>query len=123
MKTRLVSLVLCVVSVGCGEMAFAADFYVVTATEKSHESAQKTAANTGGWVLDTDLYPKLQPGLYSVVRGPFGGKAAAASELASLKAVAQFKDAYVADAGVRACPPVWGVPSFLPRFWRPCSAN
>jgi hypothetical protein len=41
--------------------AFAAhaDRFVITATEDSKDIAQKKAAETGGWVLDTNLYTGL----------------------------------------------------------------
>jgi hypothetical protein len=50
--------------------ARASDFFVVTDTFKSQQDAQTRAASVGGWVLDTDAYSGLGPGLFAVVRGP-----------------------------------------------------
>src|SRR4051794_20502212 len=48
-----------------------ADYFVITATQTSKDAAQKQAAERGGWVLDTNLYPGLVSNKYAVVRGPF----------------------------------------------------
>ncbi len=50
--------------------AQASDFFVITDTFKSQHDAQARAASVGGWVLDTDAYSGLGPGLFAVVRGP-----------------------------------------------------
>lgn len=79
--------------------AMADDFYVITATHKTQQEAQKQAALTGGWVLNTNFYDKLKPNLFSVVRGPFRTKQEADKEAASLKRMDRYKDSYVKNAG------------------------
>lgn len=77
----------------------AADFFVVTDTMKSQKDAQARAALVGGWVLDTDAYTALAPGLFAVVRGPYVSRQVADQQLKELKTNNAYKAAYVKDAG------------------------
>jgi len=77
----------------------AADFFVVTDTLKSQQDAQARAALVGGWVLDTDAYTALAPGLFAVVRGPYSSRQVADQQLKELEAIKTYKTAYVKDAG------------------------
>jgi hypothetical protein len=76
-----------------------ADYFVVTSTERSKEAAQKTAAENGGWVLDTNLYGGLTPNKYSVVRGPFARRNDAHEALKFIQSGNDYPGAYVKDAG------------------------
>lgn len=76
-----------------------ADHFVITFTHASKETAQRHAAETGGWVLDTNLYPKLKPKLFSVVRGPYASAREAKRALEQLPAGGMYREAYVKDAG------------------------
>jgi hypothetical protein len=75
------------------------DHYVITSTKPSQLAAQQEAAVNGGWVLDTDLYPNLTPGLYAVVRGPFGTSEEAARILQRLVRGGGYPGAYLGNAG------------------------
>jgi hypothetical protein len=86
--------------------AQAADFFVVTDTLKSQQDAQERAALIGGWVLDTDAYAALSPGLFAVVRGPYASRQVAEQRLKELKAIKRYKTAYVKDAGTLRVAPV-----------------
>jgi hypothetical protein len=79
--------------------AHAADFFVVTDTLKSQQDAQARAALVGGWVLDTDAYTALAPGLFAVVQGPYSSRPIADQRLKELKAIKTYKAAYVKEAG------------------------
>ena len=83
-----------------------ADWFVFTSAGKDQSAAQATAATNGGWVLDTDFYPALTPGLYAVVRGPFADKGTAQAQLDSLKR--WHKDAYLKDGGAPLALPALG---------------
>jgi hypothetical protein len=80
-------------------LASANDFYVITATYKTQLEAQNDAAAYGGWVLNTNFYNKLTPGLYAVVRGPFKSGSDAQGELSSLQHFSHWMHGYVKDAG------------------------
>jgi hypothetical protein len=82
-----------------GSSAARADYFVITATDASKEVAQTTAAEKGGWVLETSLYAALAPNKYSVVRGPFAKEADARHELELLQSSNRNAHAYVKDAG------------------------
>lgn len=84
--------------------AQAADFFVVTDTLKSQQDAQTRAASVGGWVLDTDAYTALAPGLFAVVRGPYSSRQMADQRLKELKVIKTYKTAYVKDAGTLRVP-------------------
>jgi hypothetical protein len=84
--------------------AQAADFFVVTDTLKSQQDAQARAASVGGWVLDTDAYTALAPGLFAVVRGPYSSRQIAEQRLKELKVIKTYKTAYVKDAGTLRVP-------------------
>ncbi len=75
------------------------DHYVITSTKPSQREAQTEAALRGGWVLDTDLYPNLAPGLYAVVRGPYRTSEEAARYLKGLQTYLGYPDAYLRNAG------------------------
>jgi len=77
----------------------AAEFFVVTDALKSQQDAQARAALVGGWVLDTDSYTALAPGLFAVVRGPYSSRPVADQRLKELKAIETYKTAYVKEAG------------------------
>lgn len=79
--------------------ASADDFFVITAAFHTQKEAQESAAVNGGWVLNTNFYTKLTPGVYAVVRGPFKTKSDADTQLASLQSYSNFKSSYVRDAG------------------------
>jgi hypothetical protein len=79
--------------------ALAADFFVVTDTSRSQRDAQARAAAVGGWVLDTDAYSGLAPGMFAVVRGPYASRPAAERRLKDLQKQKAYKAAYVKDAG------------------------
>jgi hypothetical protein len=96
MKRILLALL---IGYGLGGTAYAGDFFVVTETAKSHRDARTRAAVEGGWVLDTDAYTGLAPGLFAVVRGPYGSKEVAEASLEELKGAKAYKSAYVKDAG------------------------
>jgi hypothetical protein len=93
-------LFVCLIIFGIGlAQARAGDFYVVTGTFSSQEQAQDRAALTGGWVLGTDLYSKLAPGRFAVVRGPFRNLKEAQVEMTLLKKSGLLGATYVRDAG------------------------
>jgi hypothetical protein len=85
--------------------ARAADFFVITDTFKSQQDAQTRAASVGGWVLDTDAYSGLGPGLFAVVRGPYASRQVGEQRLKELKAIKTYKAAYLKDAGTLRLPP------------------
>ncbi len=101
MRAALVATIVTLAGVGPAR----ADFFVVTDTFKAQEQAQQRAATAGGWTLDTDLYPGLQPGLFAVVRGPFASRAAAEQRLADLKKMKAYAAAYLKDGGTLRLPP------------------
>ncbi len=74
-------------------------FFVVTDALKSQQDAQARAALVGGWVLDTDAYTALAPGLFAVVQGPYSSRPIADQRLKELKAIKTYKAAYVKEAG------------------------
>jgi hypothetical protein len=75
------------------------DYYVITYTNQSQRAAQQETTSTGGWVLDTDLYPNLAPGLYAVVRGPYHSSDEATRQLEWLQSGDDYPDAYIRNAG------------------------
>lgn len=79
--------------------ALAGDHFIVIAIEETQSAAQATAATSGAWVLDTDLYPKLPPNRFAVVHGPFASAAEAKAELSFLKNDGGLEAATVKDAG------------------------
>jgi hypothetical protein len=79
--------------------AHADDYYVITGTHKTQEEAQQIAAMKGGWVLNTNFYNQLTPGLYAVVRGPFKTKIDADKQLAWLIKGGRYPGSYVRNAG------------------------
>jgi hypothetical protein len=93
-----------VVTLSAAGRAQAADFFVVTDTLKSQQDAQARAAAVGGWVLDTDAYTALSPGLFAVVRGPYSNRHIADQRLKELKVIKTYKAAYVKDAGTLRVP-------------------
>ena len=57
---------------GPGAAAFQTtdNYYVIVSSDTTRAEAEaRTSAGT--WVLDTNLYPRLSPNLYAVVRGPY----------------------------------------------------
>ncbi len=84
--------------------AQASDFFVITDTFKSQQDAQSRAASIHGWVLDTDAYSGLGPGLFAVVRGPYASRSVAEQHLKELKQIKTYKAAYVRDAGMLRLP-------------------
>lgn len=70
-------------------------FFVVMATFADQQAAQDHAFGHGGWVLDTDLYTGLTPGLFASVRGPFPGRPEAEQETAALHRFEIAPGAYV----------------------------
>jgi hypothetical protein len=89
---------------GIASTARAADFFVVTDTFKSQQEAQIRAASVGGWVLDTDAYSDLGPGLFAVVRGPYSSRPVAEQRLKQLKTIKAYRTAYVKGAGTLRLP-------------------
>ena len=79
--------------------ALADNFFVITGTFQSQAAAQISAAETGGWVLDTDAYNALAPGLFAVVRGPFRSAKAAQSQLSFITSGGGYAGAYVKAGG------------------------
>jgi hypothetical protein len=88
--------------------AAAGDHFIILGTERSQEAAQQVAAMSEAWVLDTDLYPKLPPNLFAVVRGPYVTSAEARAELAFLQTGGEYEEAQVKDAGACRLPPNLG---------------
>src|SRR5262245_60539893 len=82
-----------------GRLAHADDYFVVTGTFQSQAAAQVSAAESGGWALDTDLYSGLKPNLFAVVRGPFRSSSAAKSELKFLTSNGDYRGSYVKASG------------------------
>jgi hypothetical protein len=80
-------------------LAYADDFYVITATYKTQKEAQDVAALKGGWVLNTNFYNKLTPNLYAVVRGPYQTQATADEKLAWLTNGGRYPGSYVKNPG------------------------
>ncbi len=97
MRSALIVFILAMTWAGTSQ---AGDFFVITDTFKSQEDAQSRAASNGGWAIDTDVYPGLEPDRYAVVRGPYASRSMATKELAALKKIKTYKSAYVKDAGV-----------------------
>lgn len=95
MRFAMLAAVLCVLAPRVAR----AEYFVITATEKTQEPAQRKAVETGGWVLNTDLYSGLTPHLFAVVRGPFAKVGDAKAELASLQSSTSHRGAFVKDAG------------------------
>jgi hypothetical protein len=86
-------------------------FFVIAATFRSKASAQAEARERGGWVLRTDLYRSLTPGLFAVVHGPYESRSDAE---ASLEAVRRLQpEAYVRTAGASILPAALGDPALL----------
>jgi hypothetical protein len=78
------------------------DFYIFTSTFKTQEEAQKKAAIVGTWVLNTNFYPKLTPGLFSVVHGPYSSRLSAKNawhKLSKRRAYKDIQDVYIKNAG------------------------
>jgi hypothetical protein len=96
---RKLALLAPLVVLGLAAPARAADFFVVTDTSKSQRDAQMRAADVGGWVLDTDAYSGLAPGMFAVVRGPYPSRQAAERNLKELQRSRKYKTAYVKEAG------------------------
>ena len=94
----------CLLAMTLAVDASAGDYFVVTDTFGSQRDAQIRAATVGGWVLDTDSYSALEPGLFAVVRGPFSSRVTAEHELAFLVKGGRYTGAYVKDAGVLQLP-------------------
>lgn len=102
MKNFIFVLLLAIFILAFPQFSRAGDFYVVTATEKSQKPAQEKAAVFGGWVLNTNFYPKMTPNLFSVVRGPYKTKEAAEKFLKVLDPkdkTSPYYGSYVKDAG------------------------
>ena len=76
-----------------------ADFFVISGSFEAQAAAQLSAAESGGWVLDTDAYESLTPGVFAVVRGPFRSAQAAREELGSLEGLPGHSGSYIKDAG------------------------
>ena len=83
-----------------------ADWFVVTGADADQHAAQARAATTGGWVLDTDVYPGLSPGWYATVRGPFRSQKDAERALGQVRR--WLPDAYAKDAGAPLVPMLGG---------------
>ena len=83
---------------GPGAAAFQTtdNYYVIVSSDTTRAEAEaRTSAGT--WVLDTNLYPRLSPNLYAVVRGPY-------PDLPMAEGVLDFArrshpDAYIRNAG------------------------
>ncbi len=101
MKTRLKILfvIFLATQISSPQKLLASDFFIISDSYKKQAEAQSKAADTGGWVLISNLYKSLTPNLFAVVRGPFHSKKEAETELANLKINQHFKKSYVKDAG------------------------
>jgi len=86
-------------------------FFVMAGTYRSKASAQAQTRAHGGWVLRTDLYRRLTPGLFAVVRGPYASRADADAMLAHVRP--QYPEAYVRTAGESILPAALGDPALL----------
>jgi hypothetical protein len=86
-------------------------FFVMAATFRSKASAQAEARANGGWVLRTDLYRSLTPGLFAVVHGPYSRRTDAEAELAGV--LARQPEAYVRSGGTSILPAALGDPALL----------
>ena len=86
-------------------------FFVIAATFRSKASAQAEARERGGWVLRTDLYRSLTPGLFAVVHGPYERRADAEAVLDTVRR--QQPEAYVRTAGESILPAALGDPALL----------
>jgi hypothetical protein len=86
-------------------------FFVIAATFRSKASAQAEARNRGGWVLRTDLYRSLTPGLFAVVHGPYERRSDAEAVLADVRV--NQPEAYVRTAGESILPAALGDPALL----------
>jgi hypothetical protein len=86
-------------------------FFVIAATFRSKASAQAEARDRGGWVLRTDLYRSLTPGLFAVVHGPYERRADAEAVLEVVRR--RQPEAYVRTAGESILPLALGDPALL----------
>src|SRR5580698_4261056 len=95
----LSAMALFVLCLATPSFARADDFYVITGTFKTQSEAQQVAATKGGWVLNTNFYNQLTPGVFAVVRGPYRSKGEADTQLSELERFAIFAGSYVRNAG------------------------
>jgi hypothetical protein len=79
--------------------ALAGDQFILLGYEATQKAAQGTAATSGAWVLDTDLYPKLPANRFAIVHGPFATATEAKAELSFLRSGGEHTEAMVKDAG------------------------
>ncbi len=86
-------------------------FFVIAATFRSKASAQAEGRRHGGWVLRTDLYRSLTPGLFAVVHGPYTRRTDAETDLATIRL--RQPEAYVRSAGASILPAALGDPALL----------
>ena len=86
-------------------------FFVIAGTFRSKASAQAQAREIGGWVLRTDLYRSLTPGLFAVVNGPYERRADAEAALSEVRG--RRPEAYVRSAGASILPSALGDPALL----------
>ena len=86
-------------------------FFVIAATFRSKASAQAEGRRNGGWVLRTDLYRSLTPGLFAVVHGPFTRRTDAETALSTIRV--RQPEAYVRSAGASILPVALGDPALL----------
>lgn len=86
-------------------------FFVIAATFRAKASAQAEARARGGWVLRTDLYRSLTPGLFAVVHGPYVRRPDAEAQLADVRR--RQPEAYVRAGGASILPAALGDPALL----------
>lgn len=86
-------------------------YFVIAATFRSKSSAQAEGRRNGGWVLRTDLYRSLTPGLFAVVHGPYTRRADAESALPNIRV--RQSEAYVRSGGESILPSALGDPALL----------
>ncbi|NNF59186.1 MAG: hypothetical protein HKN04_13205 [Rhodothermaceae bacterium] len=89
-------------------------YFVMTGSFANKAAAQAYAQRHDGWVLPTNLYSALTPGLFAVVHGPFGERADAEVALTTIQRTQP--EAYVRRGGYPYLLPELGPPGLLAAF-------
>ena len=89
-------------------------YFVMTGSFANKATAQVYAQRHSGWVLPTNLYSALTPGLFAVVHGPFAERADAETALVAIQQTQP--EAYVRRGGYPYLLPELGPPGLLAAF-------
>ena len=89
-------------------------YFVMTGSFANKATAQAYAQRHTGWVLPTNLYSALTPGLFAVVHGPFNERPDAEAALTTIERTQP--EAYVRRGGYPYLLPELGPPGLLAAF-------